>query len=87
MGFARVGLTICFDLRFPNMFQMLRHHHLLEADIILVPSAFTVKTGEAHWRTLLRARAIENQVMIIAAAQSGAMRDHMLGTIKLLVLL
>jgi deaminated glutathione amidase len=74
MGFARVGLTICFDLRFPNMFQSLRYHPLLEADIILVPSAFTVKTGEAHWKTLLRARAIESQSMVIAAAQSGAKR-------------
>ena len=71
MGFARVGLAICFDLRFPQMLQSLRYAPDLSADIVLMPSAFTVKTGKAHWRTLIRARAIENQVMMVAAAQSG----------------
>lgn len=69
MGFAKVGLTVCFDLRFPKLFQSLRYDY--DADIILVPSAFTVPTGRAHWEVLLRARAIETQCMIVAAAQSG----------------
>lgn len=73
MGFAKVGLTVCFDLRFPKLFQVLRDGSESHppADIILVPSAFTVPTGKAHWEVLLRARAIETQCMIIAAAQSG----------------
>ena len=73
MGFANVGLTTCFDLRFPNLFQSLRYGSQTRpcADIILVPSAFTVPTGQAHWEVLLRARAIETQCMIVAAAQSG----------------
>lgn len=66
--FANVGLTICFDLRFPLLFQQLAH---AGADIITVPSAFTKVTGKAHWQTLLQARAIENQVYIIAAGQEG----------------
>jgi len=65
---AKVGLTVCFDLRFPELFQKLR---TLGADIITVPSAFTRVTGKAHWQTLLQARAIENQVYIIAAGQEG----------------
>jgi len=66
--FANIGLTVCFDLRFPTLFQQLT---LAGADIITVPSAFTKVTGEAHWQTLLQARAIENQVYIIAAGQEG----------------
>ncbi len=66
--FANIGLSVCFDLRFPNLFQQLT---MAGADIITVPSAFTKVTGKAHWRTLLRARAIENQVYIIAAGQEG----------------
>lgn len=65
---ANIGLTICFDLRFPNLFQQLA---IQGADIITVPSAFTKVTGEAHWQILLQARAIENQVYIIAAGQEG----------------
>jgi predicted amidohydrolase len=65
---SRIGLSICYDLRFPDFYQKLRE---LGADIIVVPSAFTVTTGNAHWETLLRARAIENQVYIVAAAQVG----------------
>jgi deaminated glutathione amidase len=73
MGFAIVGLTVCFDLRFPSLFQALRYGSMTRpgADIILVPSAFTVPTGQAHWEILLRARAIETQCLIIAAAQAG----------------
>jgi predicted amidohydrolase len=67
-GFANIGLTVCFDLRFPILFQQLA---LAGADIITVPSAFTKVTGKAHWQILLQARAIENQVYIIAAGQEG----------------
>ena len=68
LPFANVGLTICFDLRFPTLFQTLTQ---CGADIITVPSAFTRVTGKAHWQTLLQARAIENQVYIIASGQEG----------------
>ena len=64
--FANIGLTVCFDIRFPLLYQKLS---TLGADIITVPSAFTRVTGKAHWQTLLQARAIENQVYIIAAGQ------------------
>jgi predicted amidohydrolase len=63
-----VGLTICYDLRFPELFRILA---LRGARIITVPSAFTERTGRDHWEPLLRARAIENQVFIVAAAQIG----------------
>jgi len=65
---GRVGLTICFDLRYPELFQHLRAQG---AEIIFVPSSFTAPTGAAHWDTLLRARAVENQVFIAAPAQWG----------------
>lgn len=65
---VNVGLTVCFDVRFPALFQKLTS---MGADIITVPSAFTRVTGKAHWQTLLQARAIENQVYIIAAGQEG----------------
>ena len=68
MGFARVGLSICYDVRFPELYQALRN---LGAEVIVVPAAFTVPTGQAHWQPLLRARAIENQVYIVAPAQCG----------------
>jgi predicted amidohydrolase len=68
-SFANVGLSICYDLRFPELF---RHLRIKGADIITVPSAFTQVTGDAHWQVLLQARAIENQVYIIAAAQQGS---------------
>lgn len=67
-GFARLGLSVCYDIRFPELYRQLR---LQGADIITVPSAFTRVTGKAHWQVLLQARAIENQVYIIAAAQEG----------------
>jgi len=66
--FASIGLSVCFDLRFPILFQQLSK---AGANIITVPSAFTKVTGKAHWQTLLQARAIENQVYIIAAGQEG----------------
>ena len=61
----RVGLSVCYDLRFPELYRQ------LAADIIVVPSAFTHTTGQAHWEVLLRARAIENQAYVIASAQGG----------------
>lgn len=67
--FGRLGLTVCYDLRFPELFQQLRFHR--GAQVLLVPSAFTRVTGEAHWEILLRARAIETQCYVIAASQAG----------------
>lgn len=65
---STIGLSICYDLRFPALFSELRNQG---ANIITVPSAFTRVTGKAHWQALLQARAIENQVYIIAASQEG----------------
>jgi predicted amidohydrolase/uncharacterized HAD superfamily protein len=64
-----IGLTICYDIRFPRLYQKLREERNI--DIVLIPSAFTVPTGQAHWEILLRARAIENQIYVVAAAQAG----------------
>lgn len=61
----RVGLSVCYDLRFAELYRA------LAADLLLVPSAFTYVTGQAHWETLLRARAIENQAFVAAPAQGG----------------
>ncbi len=61
----RIGLSICYDLRFPELYRA------LNADVLLVPSAFTFTTGQAHWEVLLRARAIENLAFVVAAAQGG----------------
>lgn len=66
--FGKVGLTICYDLRFPELYRTLS---FAGARIIFVPSAFTMYTGKDHWLALLRARAIENQVYIVAPAQIG----------------
>ncbi len=63
-----VGLSVCYDLRFPELY---REHARAGADLLLVPSAFTHTTGQAHWEVLLRARAIENQCWLLAAAQGG----------------
>ncbi|MGH7863941.1 MAG: carbon-nitrogen hydrolase family protein [Candidatus Binataceae bacterium] len=65
---GNIGLTICYDIRFPELYRKLT---FAGAQIITVPSAFTFPTGEAHWETLLRARAIENQVYLVAPAQFG----------------
>ncbi len=64
----RVGLSVCYDLRFPELY---RAYARDGADVLLVPSAFTHVTGQAHWEVLLRARAIENQAYVVAAAQGG----------------
>jgi len=65
---GRVGLSVCYDMRFPELFRRLS---TAGAQIFTVPSAFTAPTGRAHWETLLRARAIENLCYVIAPAQSG----------------
>jgi predicted amidohydrolase len=67
-AFGRVGLSVCYDLRFPGFYRALGK---AGADIITVPSAFTETTGKAHWHVLLRARAIENGCFVIAPAQGG----------------
>jgi predicted amidohydrolase len=64
--FGRIGLSICYDLRFPEMYRAMK-----DVDLILVPSAFTETTGKAHWETLIRARAIENIAYVLAPAQGG----------------
>lgn len=64
----RVGLSVCYDLRFPELY---RAHAQAGVDLLLVPSAFTHTTGQAHWEPLLRARAIENLAFVAAAAQGG----------------
>ena len=65
---ARMGMTICYDLRFPELFRILAQEG---AQVVFVPSNFTYDTGKAHWETLLRARAIENSCYIVAANQCG----------------
>ncbi|KAJ7299614.1 hypothetical protein O6H91_Y105800 [Diphasiastrum complanatum] len=70
---GRLGLTVCYDARFPELYQRLRFSE--NAELMLVPSAFTKKTGEAHWEILLRARAIETQCYVLAAAQTGKHND------------
>lgn len=66
---ARLGLSVCYDLRFPQLYRALAKGG---AGIIAVPSAFTRQTGDAHWHTLLKARAIENTAWVLAAAQTGS---------------
>jgi len=66
--FGKIGLAICYDLRFPELFRQLV---IQGAEIIVVPSAFTAITGKAHWEVLLRARALENLCYVIASAQGG----------------
>jgi len=66
--FGRLGLAICYDLRFPELFRRMLAEHV---DIFAIPSAFTAITGRAHWEPLLRARAIENLCYVVASAQGG----------------
>lgn len=68
LGGLRLGLSVCYDLRFPELYRALM---VPPCDLVSVPSAFTYTTGRAHWETLLRARAIENQCYVIAPAQGG----------------
>ena len=72
LPFAEMGFTICYDVRFPALF---RAQAIAGAEVMTVPAAFTRQTGEAHWEILLRARAIENGVFVIAAAQAGVHED------------
>lgn len=67
-AFAKIGLSVCYDMRFPHLYRDLAK---AGAEILLAPSAFSPATGRAHWETLLRARAIENGAYVLAAAQSG----------------
>lgn len=69
---GKLGLAICYDLRFPALFEALGN---ARCDVIAVPAAFTVPTGEAHWHVLQRARAIEASSYVVAAAQTGAHAD------------
>ena len=64
--FGRIGLSVCYDLRFPELYRAMK-----DVDLIVVPSAFTDTTGKAHWETLVRARAIENLAYVVAPAQGG----------------
>lgn len=73
VGDLIAGLTVCYDLRFPELFRILA---LRGARLILVPSAFTLATGRDHWEVLLRARAIENQLFVIAPNQIGEAPPH-----------
>ena len=73
LGTAKLGMTVCYDLRFPELFRALLD---LGADIFAVPSAFTAVTGRDHWQVLLRARAIENQAFVVAANQFGTAEPH-----------
>lgn len=68
LGFAHLGLTICYDLRFPELYRALYQRGV---NLFAVPAAFTYTTGKAHWLTLLKARAIENNAYIVAANQTG----------------
>lgn len=69
--FGKVGLSICYDLRFPELYRALG-----EATLMVVPAAFTATTGKAHWELLLRARAVENQCYVLASAQGGVHQNR-----------
>jgi predicted amidohydrolase len=73
VGELTLGMTVCYDLRFPELFRILA---LRGARIVAVPSAFTLATGRDHWEVLLRARAIEDQVFVVAPNQSGEAPPH-----------
>lgn len=70
-GELRVGLSVCYDLRFPELYRQLTFGGPRRCDLLAVPAAFTYTTGRAHWELLLRARAVENQCYVIAPAQGG----------------
>lgn len=71
-GVATLGLSVCYDVRFPELYRLLA---LRGAEILTVPAAFTLQTGKDHWELLLRARAVENQAFVIAPAQWGQKAD------------
>jgi predicted amidohydrolase len=72
-GGLKLGMTVCYDLRFPELYRM---HALAGADLVAVPSAFTAVTGRDHWEVLVRARAIESQLAVIAPNQVGTAPPH-----------
>jgi len=71
-GVATLGLTVCYDVRFPELYRLLVLHG---ADVLMVPAAFTLQTGKDHWELLLRARAVKNQAFVVAPAQWGQKAD------------
>ena len=71
-GAATLGLSVCYDLRFPELYRLLA---LRGAEVLAVPAAFTLQTGKDHWELLLRARAVENQAFVLAPAQWGQKAD------------
>jgi predicted amidohydrolase len=71
-GAATIGLSVCYDVRFPELYRLLA---LRGAEILAVPAAFTLQTGKDHWELLLRARAVENQAYVVAPAQWGRKAD------------
>ena len=73
LGKLKMGLSICFDVRYPEMY---RQYRLLGANLVTISAAFTIPTGMAHWHTLVRARAIENQFFVVAPAQWGHHNDR-----------
>lgn len=72
MGETTLGLSVCYDVRYPELYRMLA---LRGAEVMMVPSAFTLQTGKDHWELLLRARAVENQAFVVAPAQWGQKAD------------
>jgi predicted amidohydrolase len=72
LPWARLGVSICYDIRFPHLYRALAH---AGAEVLAAPAAFTKQTGEAHWHILQRARAIENGAFVISAAQAGRHAD------------
>jgi len=72
-GLGRIGLSICYDVRFPELY---RHLAAAGADVLMVPAAFTAFTGKDHWQVLLQARAIENTAYVVAPAQTGINHDR-----------
>jgi deaminated glutathione amidase len=71
-GAATLGLSVCYDVRFPELYRLLA---LRGAEVLMVPAAFTLQTGKDHWELLLRARAVENQAFVVAPAQWGQKAD------------
>ena len=71
-GAATIGLSVCYDVRFPELYRLLA---LRGAEVLAVPAAFTLQTGKDHWELLLRARAVENQAYVVAPAQWGRKAD------------
>ncbi|HEX2182184.1 MAG TPA: nitrilase-related carbon-nitrogen hydrolase, partial [Rubrobacteraceae bacterium] len=69
---ATLGLSVCYDVRFPELYRLLA---LRGAEVLAVPAAFTLQTGKDHWELLLRARAVENQAFVVAPAQWGRKAD------------